>query len=379
MTFPFAKEREYFPILNEKIQLSSCSQSALSRQVEEAVAAYVETLRHTGMDWNLWMDKVEEAKGHFARLINASVEEIAVLSSVSDCASSVATALDFSGKRNQIVTTEMDFPSIGHVWLAQQKRGAQIQFIPAAESVIPLEYYSQTVNEQTLITSIPHVSYYNGFKQDVRQIAKIVHEKGSHLFVDAYQSAGSVKIDVKEMDIDFLAAGVQKYMLGIPGIAFLYVKGELAEKLEPVVTGWFGRVNPFAFDIKQLDYATGARRFETGTPPMVNAYAAAASIGMLGDIGVQRIEAYLQSLSSVAIAYAEEKGLRVMSPLDMNQKAANTAIYIPQASKAEAILKEKGIIVSARNDVIRIAPHFYNTEQEVKAAIDALADLPAGL
>ncbi|QRG66437.1 aminotransferase class V-fold PLP-dependent enzyme [Brevibacillus choshinensis] len=379
MTFPFAKEREYFPILNEKIQLSSCSQSALSRQVEEAIAAYMETLRHTGMDWNLWMDKVEEAKGHFARLINASVEEIAVLSSVSDCASSVATALDFSGKRNQIVTTEMDFPSIGHVWLAQQKRGAHIQFIPAAESVIPLEYYSQTVNEQTLITSIPHVSYYNGFKQDVRQIAKIVHEKGSYLFVDAYQSAGSVKIDVKEMDIDFLAAGVQKYMLGIPGIAFLYVKGELAEKLEPVVTGWFGRVNPFAFDIKHLDYAKGARRFETGTPPMVNGYAAAASIGMLGDIGVQRIEAYLQNLSSVAIAYAEEKGLRVMSPLDLNQKAANTAIYIPQASKAEAILKEKGIIVSARNDVIRIAPHFYNTEQEVMAAIDALADLPAGL
>lgn len=379
MTFPFARERGYFPIVNEKIQLSSCSQSALSMQVQEAIAAYVDTLRYTGMDWNLWMDKVEEAKGQFARLINASPEEIAVLSSVSDCASSVATALDFSGERNQIVTTEMDFPSIGHVWLAQQKRGAQVQFIPSADSVIPLAYYSESVNEQTLITSIPHVSYYNGFKQDVQQIAQIVHEKGSYLFVDAYQSAGSVQIDVKAMDIDFLAAGVQKYMLGIPGIAFLYVRKEVAEKLTPVVTGWFGRVSPFAFDIKHLDFAQAARRFETGTPPMINGYAAAASIGMLNEIGVDRIEAYLQSLSRTAIAYAQEKGLRVMSPLDLSQKAANTAIFIPQASTAEAILKEKGILVSARNDVIRIAPHFYNTEQEVKAAIDALAALPANL
>lgn len=379
MTFPFAKEREYFPILREKIQLSSCSQSALSRQVEAAIGAYADTLRYEGMDWMLWMDKVEEAKIQFAKLINAAPEEIAVLSSVSDCASSVASALDFTGERANIVTTEVDFPSIGHVWLAQRKKGAQVKFIPSVDHLIPLEYYSKSVDEQTLITSIPHVSYYNGFKQDLKQIASIVHEKGSYLFVDAYQSAGSVAIDVKEMDVDFLAAGSQKYLLGIPGISFLYVKKELAEKLEPANTGWFGRINPFAFDIKCLDFAGGARRFETGTPPMVNGYAAAAALQLLNEIGVERIEAYLQTLSRTAIAYADEKGLSVISPQDLSQKAANTAIYIPQASKAEAILKEQGILVSARNDVIRIAPHFYNTEQEVMAAIDALAALPANL
>lgn len=379
MSFPFAKEREYFPILQEKIQLSSCSQSALAKQVEAAIAAYTETLRYTGMDWMLWMDKVGEAKAEFAKLINAEPEEIAVLSSVSDCASSVASALDFTGERSNIVTTEMDFPSIGHVWLSQQKRGANIQFIPETEHSIPLEYYSKLVDEQTLITSIPHVSYYNGFKQDLAQIAAIVHEKGSYLFVDAYQSAGGVVIDVKKTDVDFLTAGSQKFMLGIPGIAFLYVKKELAEKLEPTVTGWFGRVEPFAFDSKLLDFADGARRFETGTPPMINGFAAAAAIQLLNEVGVERIEAYLETLSKTAIAYAQEKGLRVMSPTDISQKASNTAIYIPQASKAEVILKEKGIIVSARNDVIRITPHFYNTEQEVMAAIDALAKLPANL
>lgn len=379
MAFPFAKEREYFPILNEKVQLSSCSQSALSRQVEAAIAEYVDTLRYEGMDWTLWMDKVEEAKVQFAKLINASPEEIAVLSSVSDCTSAVASALDFTGERNRIVTTEMDFPSIGHVWLAQEKKGAQIQFIPSVDHLIPIEYYSETVDEQTLVTSIPHVSYYNGFKQDLGQIASIVHEKGSYLFVDAYQSAGSVQIDVKKMDVDFLTAGAQKFMLGIPGISFLYVKKDLAEKLEPAITGWFGRTNPFAFDIKCLDFAGGARRFETGTPPMINGYAASAALQLLNEIGVERIEAYLQTLSRTALAYAAEKGLKVVSPHDLSQKASNTAIYIPQASKAEAYLKEQGIIVSARNDVIRIAPHFYNTQQEVMAAIDALAALPDSL
>ncbi|WP_420998571.1 aminotransferase class V-fold PLP-dependent enzyme [Brevibacillus sp. H7] len=327
------------------------------------------------MDWMLWMERVEQAKARFAALINASPDEVAVLSSVSECASAVASALDFTRGRAGIVTTEMDFPTIGHVWLAQERRGAQVSFIPEHHHTIPLEYYTRAIHEQTLITSISHVSYYNGFKQDVKQIASIVHEKGAYLFVDAYQSAGSVPIDVKEMDIDFLAAGAQKYMLGIPGIAFLYVRKELANQLEPTITGWFGRINPFAFDIKQLDYAHGARRFETGTPPMISAYAANAALEMLNAIGVDKVETYLQALSSKAVSHAREKGLTVLSPMEVEQKAANTAIYVPQAGKAEALMKEKGFIVSARNDVIRIAPHFYNTEEDVVAAIDTLASV----
>lgn len=375
MGYPFALRRESFPILREKVQLSSCSQSALSVQVEAAIHEYEESLRRGGMDWIAWMDRVEQAKAAFAELINASLDEVAVLSSVSECASAVASALSFAGERNKVVTTELDFPCIGHVWLAQQPRGARVHFVPGENHVIPLEHYEQAVDEQTVITSVSHVSYYNGFQQDLRQIASIVHAKGSYLFVDAYQSAGSVEIDVKAMDIDFLAAGAQKYLLGIPGIAFLYVRREIANQLRPFVTGWFGRVNPFAFDIKTLDYADGARRFETGTPPVISAYAAHAALTMLNDIGVKTIESYLKTLSALAVAYAKEKGLKVVSPENLDQKAANTAILVDRASEMEARMREKGFIVSARNDVIRIAPHFYNTPEEVVAAIDVLAEL----
>ncbi|MBT2733794.1 aminotransferase class V-fold PLP-dependent enzyme [Bacillus sp. ISL-7] len=375
MTFPFTKEREQFPILNKMTQLSSCSQSAMSIQVKAAINEYVDSWNNEGMDWIGWMNHVEQAKASFAQLINASPDEIAVLSSVSDSASSIASALSFTSKRNKIFTTEIDFPSIGHVWLAQQERGAQVQFIPSENNTVPLEHYEQFVDEQTIITSIPHVSYYNGFKQDLKKIASIVHQKGSYLFVDAYQSAGCVQIDVKEMDIDFLATGSQKYLLGIPGIAFLYVKKEIANELKPAVTGWFGRINPFDFNVKLLDYAEGARRFETGTPPMVNAYAADTGIKILLKIGVENIENYLRTLSHKAITHAKELGLKIASPENLDEKAANTAIFVGEATKFENQMKERGFIVSARNDVIRIAPHFYNTENEVIAAIDMLAEL----
>lgn len=375
MAFPFVKQRGYFPILKEKVQLSSCSQSAMSVQVEAAIREYMNSWQYNGMDWAGWIERVEQTKASFAKLINASPDEIAVFSSVSESASSVASALPFTGTRNKIVTTEMDFPCIGHVWRAQETRGARVDFVPTENHLIPLDYYEQVVDNKTLITSISHVSYYNGCKQDVKKIASLVHDKGSYLFVDAYQSAGSVVIDVKDMDIDFLAAGSQKYLLGIPGIAFLYVRKEIANQLNPTVTGWFGRVNPFAFDIRTLDYAEGARRFETGTPPMVNAYAAHTAFDMIQSIGVEQIEAYLQTLSTVAISYAKSKGLTVISPENVEQKAANTAIQVKQASVIESKMKEQGIIVSARNDVIRIAPHFYNTEDDIVVAINMLADL----
>jgi selenocysteine lyase/cysteine desulfurase len=373
--FPFARQRKDFPILEHQVQLSNCSQGALSIQVQNAMEEYIRTWATEGMNWPLWLERIGQSKAAFARMINASPEEIAVMSSVSDISSSIASALDFSGKRNRIVTTEMDFPSNGHVWLAQRKRGAVVRFVPQVNHMIPQHAYEPLIDNDTMLTAVPHVSFYNGFKLDIKKIAEIAHSKGSYLYVDAYQSVGSVAIDVKEMDIDFLAAGAQKYLLGIPGIAFLYVRRTLAEQMEPLNTGWFGRVQPFAFDIKQLDYASGTRRFETGTGPIINAYAVHASLEMLNGIGVPVIESYLKTLSNLGVVYAKSKGLVLNSPESPDDRASTIAVRIDNASEMEGKLKERRIIVSARNDVIRIAPHFYNTEEDVCTAIDELVRL----
>jgi len=374
MKFCFEKERALFPILTRKAQLSSCSQSALSEPVATAMKNYMASWLENGMDWVGWVTEVEGAKAEFARLINADTSDIAVMSCVSDITSSIGSAFEFTKDKNEVVVAEIDFPSLGHVWLAHERKGAQVKFVPDdGNNCIDLDAYRDVINARTGLVSISHVSYYNGFKQDIRAIASLAHAHDALIYVDAYQSVGSMQIDVVRDDIDMLACGAQKFLLGCPGIAFLYVRRDVAQKFLPSNTGWFGRMNPFAFDIRHLDYADGARRFDTGTAPMINACAARAGMHLLNSLNMADVESHLQSLSEIALHEAKSRGLRIASPLDAHRKGANTAIYINDANTVERKMANDGFIVSARNDVIRVTPHFYNTEQEVAAAMKALA------
>ncbi|MBU3739608.1 MAG: aminotransferase class V-fold PLP-dependent enzyme, partial [Rhodoferax sp.] len=319
---------------------------------------------------------LDQAKAEFARAIGAQAADIAVMSCVSDLASSVAHCLDFGGERRRVVLGDIDFPSLGHVWLAQQARGADIHFVPGdAQGCIALEAYEAAIDGRTRLVSVSHVSYANGFLQDIAAIGRLAHDQGALLLVDAYQSAGAMVIDVLRDDIDILVCGAQKFLLGCPGIAFMYVRPGLAAELRPATTGWFGRVNPFAFDIRTLDYADGARRFDTGTPPYINAFAAQAGMALLNGLGLARIEAWLQHLSALAVAEAERLGLPLASPRDPARKGATTAIRVPDSPTVERRMAEAGYVVSARGPMIRIAPHFYNTEDEVAGALAALARL----
>lgn len=373
-TFPFEAQRALFPILARKAQLSSCSQSALSIPVSEAIARYMASWDEKGMDWVGWAGVLDQAKAEFARLIHADASDIAVMSCVSDLASSVGNSLSFDAQRNGIVLGEIDFPSLGHVWLAQQSRGASVQILePDAGGEIALDDYARAINSTTRLVSVSQVSYSNGFKQDIAAIAQLARANGALLFVDAYQSVGVMQIDVLRDGIDMLACGAQKYLLGCPGIAFMYVRREVAEQLRPINTGWFGRVNPFAFDIRTLDYANGARRFDTGTPPYINGVAAGAGMALLNTLDMAQVEAHIEHLSAVALSEAARLGLPIASPLDPRRKGSNTAIRVNDSANVERKMAEAGFIVSARGSVIRIAPHFYNTEQDVAGALAALA------
>jgi selenocysteine lyase/cysteine desulfurase len=377
MKHPFSSYRKLFPILDNAVQLSSCSQSALSLPVRRAIDDYLDVWTRRGADWGFWMEQVALARAEFARMIHADAGDIAVLGSVSDAASSIASALRFADTdRREIVTTTLDFPSICHVWLAQQPRGAQVRFIPAqAGSTDTTGQIIGAIDAQTALVSVSQACFYDGQIVDIAATGRAARQRGAIQFVDAYQSAGALAIDVREQDVDILATGAQKYLLGIPGIAFLYVRPELAQRLTPTVTGWFGRVNPFEFDPAKLDFAAGAARFNTGTPPMMCASVARASMSLLNEIGIPAIEAYLGQLSAVALEEAARLGLAVASPTVLSAKGANTAIRIPNAAQVEAQMLQAGYVVSARNDVIRIAPHFYNTADDVTGALRELARL----
>lgn len=364
--------RKLFPILNEKIHLGNCSQSPQSSRVMAAMQEYLDNWRTVGMDWDFWMEGVERAKASFARLIHADVSEIAVAGSVSDAVSMVASALP-NGERNHIVTTVDEFPTVGHVWNAHRKKGRlDLDFVHTPDRFYTPETLDPFIKSTTALLSVHQVGYYSGAKQDLDLLAQYAHQRGTLLLVDAYQGLGTSEIDVRQTPIDFLVSGNLKYLLGIPGIAFLYVRKSVAEQLEPATTGWFGRANPFHFDATQLDYADAARRFNTGTPPVLAAFAARGGMDLIAEVGVHRIQERIDELSQYAIAGVTARGLELASPVEVSRKGATTAIRVGDSHDAEMFLAKRNIIASARGDVIRLAPHFFSEEAELDAALDSI-------
>jgi selenocysteine lyase/cysteine desulfurase len=366
--------RDQFPILKEKIHLGNCSQAPQSLPVLNAMEEYFYNWRTIGMDWDYWMTGVDRAKASFAKMIHAEPDEIAVVSCVSDAVTSIASTFPWQN-RKKVITTEAEFPSVGHVWNSFAKKNLlDVAFLSSEDGLYSADQLDSVIDEDTALVSIHHVGYYNAAKQDLAAFANKAHQFGAKLFVDAYQSLGTCDINVKELDIDMLASGNLKYLLGIPGVAFLYVKKELAEQIEPAMTGWFGRINPFYFNATHLDFAEGAKRFNTGTPPVIAAFAARGGMDFLLEVGIDRIEQRILELSRYTINGASKRGLEIASPLDSKLKGASTAIRVGDAHKVEVYLAENQVIGSARADVIRLAPHFFTEEQEIDRALDLVVE-----
>ncbi|MEP6764340.1 MAG: aminotransferase class V-fold PLP-dependent enzyme [Gemmatimonadaceae bacterium] len=355
--------------------MNNCSQAPQTSETRAAAERYLESWNVSGMDWDAWMHEVHLAKTEFAKLIGASVDEIAMFSSVSEATSAVASALDFTGERSNVVVTGAEFPTIGHVWLAQKKRGANVQWVPVENGAINANEYVNRVDDETLIASITHGYFLNGFTQDLSTITTLAHARGALLFVDAYQTLGAVPVDVKALGVDFLASGNLKYLMGVPGVAFLYVRREMIERMHPTVTGWFGRANPFAFSANTLDWSPTASRFDTGTPPVMNAYIARAGMEIINKLGVPDIRAWHIILAQRLIDGGRERGLTLFGPDDVTNKTASTAFVVNDSHAVEHAMRERGVIAAARGPVIRLAPHYYSTFDDVDTALSVLRDV----
>jgi selenocysteine lyase/cysteine desulfurase len=360
------------------IPMNNCSQAPQTDATRAAAERYLESWNQSGMDWDAWIEEVQLAKQEFARLINASPDEIAVFSSVSEATSAVASAIDFTGDRRKVVVTEAEFPTIGHVWLAQERRGARVAWVPVRSGMISPDAYDAVLDDQTAIVSACHGYYLNGYTQDLASVAAAAHGHGALLYVDAYQTLGTVPVDVRAIGADFLAAGNLKFLMGIPGIAFLYVRRELVDRLRPLTTGWFGRANPFAFQVKQLDWSATASRFDMGTPPIVSAYVARAGMAIINEIGVDEIRRWLELLGQRLIDGGIERGFTLHGTTDMSRKTATTAFVVDDSPAVELTMRRRGIIPSARGPVIRLSPHFYNSIADVDTALDVLASVIPG-
>jgi selenocysteine lyase/cysteine desulfurase len=361
--------RTQFPIFKNKIFLNSCSQGALSEAVEASLHAHIRSWHEHGSPWDRWVEEYENARAAFARFIGAAPDEVAVVPSASAGINSVASALSFS-KRHKVVMGEFEFPTMGQIWLAQQRRGAEIEFLEANDGRICADSYTRAVDDQTLIVPLTHVCFMNGFRSDVASIVNQAHERGALVMLDGYQDCGTRPIDVKALGLDFYVTGVLKYLLCPSGIAFLYVRRDLIADLTPTITGWFAQQNPFAFDVKHFDPASTARRFEAGSPPLPNVYCVPAALKLLEGAGYAAIAEHIKTLTRALIDGARKLEIKIKTPLD-----SVGPLVVLQMKDAEAMVQKmaaNNIVVSNRMDGLRVSFHVYNTLDDVHAVLDIL-------
>jgi selenocysteine lyase/cysteine desulfurase len=361
--------RSRFPIFKRKIYLNSCSQGALSDAVEAALHQHVLSWHEDGSPWDRWVEEYQNARAAFARFIGASAEEVAIVPSASAGINAIASALEFSHRR-KVVMGEFEFPTMGQIWLAQKRRGAEIHFLEAEDGQILPSAYARAFDVQTLIVPLAHVCFMNGFRADVASVVKLAHERGALVMLDDYQDAGTRRVSVKELDLDFYVSGALKYLLSPSGIAFLYVRSELIKRLTPTITGWFGQQNPFAFDVKHFDPAATARRFETGSPPIPQAYAVPAALELLGGVGFDRIAGHVAGLARALVEGARELKIKIKTPADT--QGPLVVLQMEDAEAAVRMLAENHIVASSRMDGLRISFHVYNTREDVRAVLAVL-------
>ncbi|MEV4570704.1 aminotransferase class V-fold PLP-dependent enzyme [Nonomuraea sp. NPDC049419] len=365
-----AQFRAEFPSLDGSVHLASCSQGALSSRLAYALQEIGHSLREEGAPWGTWMGQVERARERFARLIGAKPGEVAVLSCASEAAFQAASSLDWA-RRPGIVTTDLEFPSIAHVWLAQQQRGAQVRVAADSGEQVAAEAYEELIDERVGLVSVPLHTYRNGARLPVEDVVRLAHEQGARVFVDAYQGAGVTPIDVRRLGCDYLVSGSLKYLLGLPGIAFLYVRGGLEQQRAPELTGWFGRTQPFAFDPRLLDFPGDARRFETGTPPVPSAYAANAGFDLIERIDLHDVRRHVSELVDELAERLTAEGVKVASPA--GARGPQVAIADDAPDRLAAALAERRIWTAPRGDLLRLSFHYYNDRSDVDAAVAAIS------
>ncbi len=369
-TFEPAPHRIEVPVLERVLPLSHCSQAPPNVRTLAAADAYLASWSEHVMDWDAWVGQVEIARSTFARLIGADPDEVAVGSSVSQLTSAFASALEFT-ERDEIVVDADEFPTVSHVWRAQQPRGARVRPVDLGPEGGPVDVDLLSASGRARLVSVSLGTYAQGALRDLDGVAEVIHHQGALLFVDAYQALGTLPVDVRALGVDVLAGGCLKYLLGVPGLAFLYVRRELAEQLTPAVTGWFGRRDPFAFD-PTLDWADGALRFDAGTPPVFEAYVCAAGMEWLLEVGLPEIRGWTLELSRRYLEGCARRDWEVLGPARAEHRTPLTAVRVEDAAGVERALRARGVVASARGQAIRFAPHFYNDLDDVDRSLDAL-------
>jgi len=374
-----ARYRGEFPIFQSSVYLNTCSLGALGERSRRKVAEFLDVWQSRGASawYDVWWEALGDLRARYGRLVNAAANEIALAPSISVALSAVAESLDYR-RRPKVVITSLDFPTVAYQWLAKAPAGVELVVVDSPDKIsVPVEAIARAVDDHTALVVTSHVYFTTGAIQDIKRVAEVAHAHGALCLIDAYQSVGQIPVDVKDAGVDALVAGGLKWLLGGPGIVFLYVHEAVARRLEPRISGWFGQREQFAFDPRALTFHDDARRFEMGTPALAAVYAQLGGLEYIEEIGVPRIREVTAALTEDLIATLRAAGFTPRVAAEPERRSAIVMIPMPDHAAAVRHLAAGGVIVDSRPGHVRFSPFFYNVQDDYVRATERLASHPA--
>ncbi|HET9137127.1 MAG TPA: aminotransferase class V-fold PLP-dependent enzyme [Candidatus Kapabacteria bacterium] len=382
------KYRSNFPILDTSCYMISNSLGAMPKQVEGQLIHYTHEWQTEGVEaWHSWFPLVDTVSGMFAKIIGADAEDVTLIHNLTVGSALIASCLDFSGKRNKVVYTDLHFPTISYLWHGWQKYGAKVHLVKSDDGIfVDTQKICNAIDEETLIVPISHVYFRSGALQDIKTIIDKAHSVGALVMVDSYQAAGVVPIDVKVLNVDILAAGVLKWLCGGPGAAFMYVRRDHHKRFEPAIRGWLGDKEPFDFIMPDVNFDVGMHRFLTSSIQVPCLYTAIPALEMIGEIGVDAIRKKSLGMTQRIFEKCDEYGFKANSPREASKLGGHVTVDANGVTQGKLSTKEINDELIRRRFIVdyrppfgsRIAPHFYNTLDEVDAVMQEMRNIKDG-
>ena len=373
-----ATYRGEFPIFRDSVYLNTCSLGALGERSRRKVAEFLDIWQSRGAAawYDVWWEALTDLRARYGRVVNAAPGEIALAPSISVALSAIAESVDYR-RRPKVVITSLDFPTVAYQWLAKARVGVELVIVESPDRVsVPVDAIARAVDDRTALVVTSHVYFTSGAIQDIKRVAAAAHEHGALCLIDAYQSVGQMPVDVRDTGVDALVAGGLKWLLGGPGIVFLYLREAVARRLEPAISGWFGQRDQFAFDPRTLTFHDDTRRFELGTPSLAAVYAQLGGLEYIEEIGISTIREATAALTEDLIARARAAGFHPKIAAEPQQRSAIVMIPMPDPAGSVRHLAAGGIIADSRPGHVRLSPFFYNSQDDNVRATERLAAQP---
>jgi kynureninase len=373
------KWRQEFPILERTTYLISNSLGAMPRGVRDSVSEYAKAWGERGVRaWEEgWWDLAGNVADQIAPLIGAEAGEVSLHQNVTTTQAVIASCFDWHGPRNKVVMTDLEFPSVQYFYHEQRRHGARVELVPSRNTVrFDLDAFLAAIDESTLLVPISLVLFRSSFIVNAQAIIEKAHRVGAHVVLDVFQATGTIPVDVRGLGADFAVGGVLKWLCGGPGVAYLYVREDLRQKLRPGFTGWLAHRRPFAFEAGAIDLRDDAYRFLNGTPHIPALYACRPGLAILNEIGARAIREKSVYMTTRVLEGAQARGWRVNTAENAAERAGTVSLECPHALEVSRELLARDILIDYRPGAgIRISPHFYNREEECDFALSQIEEI----